>query len=67
VLEKNVKNKIDRITNGEVIQRTKQERLVLKVLENRCHLWIGCIIRYNEFVVNILGGAISGKKAVGRP
>jgi hypothetical protein len=25
------------------------------------------IIRYNEFVVNILEGAISGKKAMGRP
>ena len=25
------------------------------------------IIRHNEFVVNILEGAISGKKAMGRP
>ena len=29
--------------------------------------WIGHTIRYNEFVVNILEGAISGKKTVGRP
>jgi hypothetical protein len=28
---------------------------------------MGHIIRYNEFVVNILEGAISGKTAVGRP
>jgi hypothetical protein len=28
---------------------------------------IGHIIRNNEFVVNSLEGAISGKKAVGRP
>jgi len=31
------------------------------------HSWIGYTIRHNEFVVNILEGAISGKKAVGRP
>jgi hypothetical protein len=37
------------------------------MLRNRCHLWIGHIIWHNEFVVNILEGAISGKKAVGRP
>jgi hypothetical protein len=30
------------------------------------HSWIGYTIRHNEFVVNILEGAISGKKAVGR-
>jgi hypothetical protein len=30
-------------------------------------LSIGHIIKHNEFVVNILEGAISGKRAVGRP
>jgi len=34
---------------------------------NRRHSWIGHTIRHNEFVVNMLEGAISGKKAVGRP
>jgi hypothetical protein len=34
---------------------------------NRRHSWIGHTVRHNEFVVNILEGAISGKKAVGRP
>jgi hypothetical protein len=30
VLEKNVKNKMDRIMNGEVFQRVKEGRLLLK-------------------------------------
>jgi len=63
VLEKNVKNKMDTITNDEVFQRAKEERLLLKMLENRCHSWIGHTIRHNEFVVNIPEGAISRKKA----
>jgi porphobilinogen deaminase len=62
VLEKNVKNKMDTITNDKVFQRAKEERLLLKILENRCHSWIGHTIRHNEFVVNILEGAISRKK-----
>jgi len=57
----------DRITNYEVLQRAKQKRLLLKILKNICHSWIGHTIRHNEFVVNIFEGAISGKKAVGRP
>ena len=57
----------DRITNDEVFQRVKEERLLLKILQNRRHSWIGHTMRHNEFVVNILEGAMSGKKAVGRP
>jgi hypothetical protein len=45
----------------------KEERLLLKILKNRCHSWIGHIVRHKEFVVNILEGAITGKKALGRP
>jgi hypothetical protein len=45
----------------------KEEILLSKMLKNRRHSWIGHIIRHNEFVANILEGAISGKKAVGRP
>jgi len=40
----------------------KRERLLLKILKNRRHSWIG----HNEFVVNIFEGAIYGKEAVGR-
>jgi len=50
----------------EVFQRAKEERLLLKVLKNRHHSWIGHTIRHNEFVVNILEGTIFGKKAMGR-
>jgi hypothetical protein len=38
VLEKNVKNKIDRITNDEVFQRAKEERLLLKILKRETPL-----------------------------
>jgi hypothetical protein len=57
----------DGIMNDEVFQRVKEERLLLKFLKNRHHLWIGHIIRHKEFVENIHEGAISGKKALGRP
>ena len=57
----------DRIRNYEGFHRAKKERLLLKILKSRRHSWIGHTIRHNEFVVNILKGAISGKKAVGRP
>jgi len=57
----------DRITNDEVFQRTKEERLRLKILKNRSHSCIGHTIGHNVFAVNILEGAIYGEKAVGRP
>ena len=57
----------DRITNGEVLQRAKEERLLLNILQNGRHSRIGHTVRHNEFVVNILEGTIPGKKAVGRP
>ena len=57
----------ERITNDEVCQRAKEERLILEVLKNRLHSRIGHTIRHNELVVNILDGAITGKKAVARP
>ena len=57
----------DRITNDEVFQMAREERLLLEILKNGRNSWIGHTVRYSEFVVNILEGAISGKKAVGRP
>jgi len=43
----------DRITNDEGLQRAKKERLLLKILQNEHHSWIGHTVRHNEFVVNI--------------
>ena len=57
----------DRMKNDEVFQRAKEERILLKILKDGRHSWIGHTIRNNGFVVNILEGAISVKKAVGRP
>ena len=57
----------DRIRSDEVFQEVKEERLLLKIVRNRRHSWTGRTVRHSEFVVNILEGAISGKKAVGRP
>jgi hypothetical protein len=39
----------------------------LIILKNRRHSWIRHIIRHNEFAVNILERAISGKRAFERP
>jgi len=57
----------ENITNDEAFQRTKEERLLLKLFKNRHHSWIGQTIRHDEFVVNILEGIIFRKRAVERP
>jgi len=56
----------DRITNNEVFQRVKEERLLSKILKNRLYSWIGHTNRHNEFVANNLDGAICGKKGRGK-
>ena len=63
VLENNVKNKMDRWNNEWwSLSKGQRRKVTFKNLKNRRHSWIGHIIRHNEFVVNILEGAISGKK-----
>jgi len=47
------------------VSHLKEESLLLKTLKNKGHSWIGHTFRHNEFVVNILEGAISGKKGRG--
>jgi len=50
-----------------LFERAREGRLLIKILQNRRHSWIGHTVGHNEVVVNILEGAIFGKKAVGRP
>jgi hypothetical protein len=57
----------DTITNDKVFQRRKEEILLLKLKKNRRPSWRGHIIGHNDFLVNILEGAISGEKAVRSP
>jgi len=45
----------------------ERRKITFKFLKTRRHSWIVHTIRHNEFVVNILEGAIFGKKAMGRP
>jgi hypothetical protein len=57
----------DKIMNDEVFRRKKEESSLLGIeKKGRRRSWIGHKIRHKEFVVNILEGAISGNKAVGR-
>ena len=55
-----------RITNYEVFQRGEEKRLLLNILKNRHHSWIRHTVRHNEFVVNVLEGAIFGKQGSGK-
>ena len=43
----------DRITNDEIFQRAKKERLLLKISENISLSWIGHTIRRNEFILTL--------------
>jgi hypothetical protein len=38
----------NKITNDEVSQRAKEETLLLNIFKNRCHSWIGYIIRQRK-------------------
>jgi hypothetical protein len=44
----------------------KEGRLLLKILQNRRHSWIGHTFGHNEFVVDSLEGAIFGEKCLGK-
>ena len=51
----------------EVFSKDERRIIIFKNLKIGRHPWIGHTVRHNEFVVNILEGAIFGKNAVGRP
>ena len=65
-LERNVKYKMNERKRMMKFSKGGKRKIVLKVLENRHHCCLGHVIRHNEFVVNILVGAICGKMSVGR-
>jgi hypothetical protein len=68
VLKKMLKIKwTDTMTNDKVFQRVKEEKVLSRILKNRCHSWIWHTVRQNEFVANILEGEITKKKAVESP
>jgi hypothetical protein len=41
---------------------SSKQRLLLKILKSRRHFWIRHTVRHNKFAVNILEGAVSGRK-----
>jgi len=53
-LERNVKNKVDRMRNDEVFQRAKEERLILNILKKYSHSLIGHKTRHNDLNINQL-------------
>ena len=52
------------ITNDKSFKGRKKKDY-FKILKSICHSCVGHTFRHNEFVVNVLEGAISGKKAIG--
>jgi hypothetical protein len=54
------------VTERVILNCGSKQRLLLKILKNRRHSWIGHTVRHNQFVVNILEGAILGKKDRGK-
>jgi hypothetical protein len=51
-----------------IVRRYKSKKCLLSLpFRAFTTSWIGHIIRHSEFVVNILEGAIPGKKAMGKP
>jgi hypothetical protein len=55
-----------RITNDEVYQSAKEERLLLKILKNRCHSWMGHTIGHNKFSKHPWRSNIHKKKGCGK-
>jgi hypothetical protein len=47
-----------KITNDEVFQKGERRKITFKILTNRRHSRIVHIIRHNEFVINIIKGAV---------
>jgi hypothetical protein len=54
----------DRVKNGEVSQRVKEERNVLQIIKRRKANWIGPILRRNCLLKHIIEGKMEGRMEV---
>lgn len=54
-------------TNEEVLSMVKEDRCLLKTIQNRRGRMIGHLMRHDAFFVNILEGKVNGKRGRGRP
>ena len=57
----------DKITNEEVLRRTGEGRNLKDNLIRRKKTWIGHVIRGNDYLTNVIEGAMEGRRARGRP
>ena len=46
----------DRVKNGEVLQRVKEERNILHTIKGRKANWIGLILRRNCLIKHVIKG-----------
>jgi hypothetical protein len=53
---------LDRVRNGEVLNRVKEERNILQTMERRSDNWIGHIFRRNCFLKHLIEGKIEGRR-----
>jgi hypothetical protein len=54
-------NLTDRVRNGEVLYRVKEERNILHTIKRRKANWIGHILRRNCFLNHVIEGKIGGR------
>jgi hypothetical protein len=52
----------DRVRNEEVLHRVKEERNIIHTVKRRKAIWIGCILRRNCVLKNIIEGKIEGRQ-----
>jgi hypothetical protein len=51
----------DRVRNGEVLHRVKEERNIVHTIKRRKANWIGHILRRNCLLKHVIGGTLEGR------
>jgi len=51
----------DRVRNGEVLQRVKEERIILQILKRMNANWIDHILHRNCLLKHLIQGQIEGR------